>query len=331
MVPGRREWDVPLLLFPNDVNEILKTRLAGSRLEDHIAWHYVKSGFFSVHSAYHLVVQIDQAEQNAVGCSSKLDGSQPLLNMIWTARVPPKVRTLAWRLSQEALTTQTNRKRQKLEAVATCQICGMEEESGHHVVVGCTMAATLRHEMRRHWSLPGEIEFQYTGPDWLLSSVDEDTKAKVLLLMWRAWYMRNDIMHGNGTAFVAGSAEFLKCYVETLGMVQGKDARERERGGHGSEREGGRREERRRSWAVVPIHYRCHRPAPALVVDGGARPLGVGSWGRVGWWWRSRRSGARVEERGGRGALGVRSWGRVGRRPARRSGAGAEERGGRGT
>jgi hypothetical protein len=154
-------------------------------------------------------VQIDQAEQNAVGCSSKPDGSRPLLDTIWTARVPPKVRTLAWRLSQEALTTQTNRKRQKLEAVATCQICGMEEESGHHAVVGCTMAAALRHEMRRHWSLPGEIEFRYTGPDWLLSSVDEDTKAKVLLLMWRAWYMRNDIMHGNGTASVAGSGNSL--------------------------------------------------------------------------------------------------------------------------
>jgi hypothetical protein len=89
MVPGRREWDVPLLLFPNDINEILKTRLAGSRQEDHIAWHYVKSGIFSVHSAYHLVVQIDQAEQNVVGCSSRPDGSRPLLDTIWTVRVPP--------------------------------------------------------------------------------------------------------------------------------------------------------------------------------------------------------------------------------------------------
>jgi hypothetical protein len=102
----------------------------------------------------------------------------------------------------------------------------MEEESSHHAVVGCTMAAALRHEMRGHWSLPGEIKFQYTGSDWLmllLSSVDEDMRAKVLLLLWRVWYIQNDIMHRKGIASVAGSVEFLKFYVEPLGIVEQKD------------------------------------------------------------------------------------------------------------
>jgi hypothetical protein len=102
----------------------------------------------------------------------------------------------------------------------------MEEESGHHAVVGCTMATALRHEMRGHWSLPGEIKFRYTGPDWLmllLRSVDDDMRAKVLLLLWRVWYILNDIMHRKGIASVAGSVEFLKFYAESLGIVEQKD------------------------------------------------------------------------------------------------------------
>jgi hypothetical protein len=79
---------------------------------------------------------------------------------------------------------------------------------------------------------------------------------------------------------------------------------------HGSEREGGRREEERRPRAAVPVRCHCHRPVPVLVIDGGAgrarggQASGVGRWGRVGRWQHSCRSGAGVEERGGWGALG---------------------------
>jgi hypothetical protein len=62
----------------------------------------------------------------------------------------------------------------------------------------------------------------------------------------------------------------------------------RERGGYGSEREGGRRE-KRGPRAAVPVHCRCHRPAPALIIDGGAgharveRASGAGAeWGGGG-------------------------------------------------
>jgi hypothetical protein len=209
------------ILHPHDVNEVLKIRLSGRVPEDYIAWHYEKSGIFSVRSAYHLAVQLDRADQNQAGCSTRPDGSRPVFKEIWAAAAPLKVRMFVWRLSQEALTTQTNRKKQTLERDAVCQICGMEEESGYHAVVRCTKAVALRHEMRRHWSLSGELQFQYTGPDWLpqmLSMVDKETKARILLLFWRVWHLRNDV-HGQGRSTVAGSAEFLKHYAVSLGFA----------------------------------------------------------------------------------------------------------------
>jgi hypothetical protein len=82
-----------------------------------------------------------------------------------------------------------------------CKICGVEEEMGFHAVVNCTKAWALRQEMRRHWSLPEESWFRYTGPDWLLvllGAVDDERRAKTLLLLWRAWHLRNLAVHAEG-------------------------------------------------------------------------------------------------------------------------------------
>ncbi|GJN39785.1 hypothetical protein PR202_gb28926 [Eleusine coracana subsp. coracana] len=50
----------------------------------------------------------------------------------------------------------------------------------------------------------------------LLGAVSEKTGAQILLLLWRAWHLRNDIIHGKGTCSVVGSARFLISYLESL-------------------------------------------------------------------------------------------------------------------
>jgi hypothetical protein len=103
--------------------------------EDIIAWQYEKTGMFSVRSAYKLALQQEDKGRWAVGSSSNADGNRPLYKGIWSALVPPKVRIFAWRLSQKGLATQCNRRTRKLEQQTTCQVCGGEEENGHHGVV----------------------------------------------------------------------------------------------------------------------------------------------------------------------------------------------------
>jgi hypothetical protein len=48
-----------------------------------------------VRSAYHLAINMDALESEQVGSSSRSDGSRPLFNKIWSARVPLKVRVFA--------------------------------------------------------------------------------------------------------------------------------------------------------------------------------------------------------------------------------------------
>jgi hypothetical protein len=81
MVPGRREWDIPLLrsiFYRHDVEEILKIRLSNRVEEDFIDWFYDKTGMFSVSSAYHLTVQVENREKDQIGSSSRGDGSRDL-------------------------------------------------------------------------------------------------------------------------------------------------------------------------------------------------------------------------------------------------------------
>jgi hypothetical protein len=211
MLPGRREWDVTLLrglLYPHDVSEVLKIRLSKRALEDRIAWMYEKTGMFSVRSAYHLAVHLEAMEQDQMSTSAHADGGRPVYQAIWSAAVPPKVKVFTWRLSQEGLATQANRKAQKLENKATCQVCGKEEESGYHAVVRCTQATALQQEMRQHWILLDERKFEYTGPDWilhLLNTTESKERNNIILLLWRrAWHHRNDIMHGKGKCGLCG-------------------------------------------------------------------------------------------------------------------------------
>jgi hypothetical protein len=227
MVPRCREWDeqvINVCMHPHDAEQVLRIRLSDRIQDDHIAWALERTRLFSVKSAYRLALELDRDKEEQVGSSLRPDGTRLMYNDLWTAPIPQKVRIFAWRLAQESLATQINRKKQSLEENGRCQICAREDESGNHTVVSCTKAAGLWALMRQHWSLPPERMFTRPGPEWLftlLSQSDKSTRARILLLLWRTWHLRNDMIHGKGRATVAGSVEFLVNYANSLNMASG--------------------------------------------------------------------------------------------------------------
>ena len=85
--------------------------------------------------------------------------------------------------------------------------------------MGCTKAKALRNEMRKLWNLPPENWFNFTGPDWLLLLLANNTKdmtGLLLLTLWSAWHLRCDIVHGKGDNTIASSVNFLKKYSQEL-------------------------------------------------------------------------------------------------------------------
>jgi hypothetical protein len=70
MKPNVRELDEGVIrscMHPVDANEVLKIRLTDRGKEDCIAWHYEKSGTFTVRSAYKLALEREQAEKKTRG------------------------------------------------------------------------------------------------------------------------------------------------------------------------------------------------------------------------------------------------------------------------
>jgi hypothetical protein len=175
-------------------------------------------------------VELEQHEAGKESCSARPEGDRPLFKGIWTTKIPPKVRVFAWRLVKDGLATQVNRKKRTLAKHATCQVCGREDETTYHAVVRCPKLTALRHELRVVWALPKEEDFRCTGSDWLLlllDKVDDATRAQVLLLFWRAWHLRNNVMHGDGACTVMGFAKFL----ERLAYSMDQATRDSKRGG----------------------------------------------------------------------------------------------------
>ena len=76
---------------------------------------------------------------------------------------------------------------------------------------------------RKHWALPDEKFFTYSEGDWLLlllQHVSSEQRDLVRLLFWRAWSVRNNIVHNSGPISIESSVHFLLSYQATLVDVQ---------------------------------------------------------------------------------------------------------------
>jgi hypothetical protein len=86
--------------------------------------------------------------------------------------------------------------------------------------------------MREYWNLPGEESFRNSGKDSLLlclSNADKNARAKILLLCWRPWHLRNDVIHQKGRGTIAKSVSYLWAFYNdhdakttTMGDDKGK-------------------------------------------------------------------------------------------------------------
>jgi hypothetical protein len=49
--------------------------------------------------------------------------------------------------------------------------------------------------------------------------VDSEAKARILLIPWHAWHLRNDVVHAKGMTTIMGLANFLASYEESLNIT----------------------------------------------------------------------------------------------------------------
>ena len=124
---------------------------------------------------------------------------------LWALQLPPKVKVFAWKLAHNSLATQSNEAARRMVNQSTCVICGGVED-GHHAVLMCLHARTLRSAMRKFWKLPSEDKLSYAGFEWHL-----------ILILWRSWFVRNELTHSNrvpATGKLYAISDKKKCLIE---------------------------------------------------------------------------------------------------------------------
>jgi hypothetical protein len=104
---------------------------------------------------YRLALEIQARGQDA-GQIKKPAGHRDMWDIIWKAKVPPKVRVFGWKLATDTLGVQALQHHWHMDHLPTCSICGMEPETNHHAMVNCTNARALRHRLKDAWSLPDD-------------------------------------------------------------------------------------------------------------------------------------------------------------------------------
>ncbi|KAE8772657.1 protein transport protein sec24 [Hordeum vulgare] len=86
----------------------------------------------------------------------------------------------------------------------------------------CPHAANLWDTMRLYWPLPDRVHINYTGKEWLFTLLDEaqvSVRSRIIMVLWRSWYVRNEIIHGKTPPPQDVSSAFLQSYHNTFSQI----------------------------------------------------------------------------------------------------------------
>ena len=105
----------------------------------------------------------------------------------------------------------------------------MEDESEFHGTMSCQHAKFLPMVMRDYWPLLDEKLLIQSGPEWLhlVNLSDPDSTARLILIMWRAWFVRDRWTHENKWLGESSSVNFLLSYWASLSDIQQQETTDR--------------------------------------------------------------------------------------------------------
>jgi hypothetical protein len=87
--------------------------------------------------------------------------------------------------------------------------------------------------MREVWELPEKEELLHTGHEWLLDLLarsNEHTRARIMMLVWRNWQLRNDAVHDKPNPPVEMTRRYLCIYMDSLMCLKQPAGRVLEKG-----------------------------------------------------------------------------------------------------
>lgn len=144
--PTTNVWDADLIndiFWPVDAQRILQISIARAGVDDFVAWHYNKSGVFSVRSAYH--VEWDHQHGEKLRRTNGMGGTRghPVWKKIWELKVPVKVKIFGWKSLHNTVPCLATLANRHVPVSAKCGNCPSEVEDLRHVLFTCGRARAV--------------------------------------------------------------------------------------------------------------------------------------------------------------------------------------------
>ena len=189
------QWRSDLLdqvFLPRDAEVIRAIPLSARQPRDCLIWTGTKKGIFIVKSAYDML--LSQAQASEALTSSSYNGENYLWSSIWSASIPPKVRTCMWRACKDILPTQTKLFDKRCIHTFTCLWCCEDAETRDHVLWQCEFAQKVWKECLAR--IPVHYNESITFTEFIVSCFKDLLSPNIEIVLttaWTLWKARNDL------------------------------------------------------------------------------------------------------------------------------------------
>ncbi|KAK9941797.1 hypothetical protein M0R45_007491 [Rubus argutus] len=184
---NNNEWDRILLyacLPPEIVEQIISIPISISGHEDRLIWNHSTNGQFSVKSAYLSTLEVN------IGLSQSW-------KLIWSLKIPPKLKMFTWLLFQGRLLTNVNRVKRNLTQNPCCPHCAGTPETMTHLFRDCPKARAIWIAIGRPTTMQRTDRLDWEA--WITANIfqknckfmDFDWSHLFLFVCWYIWKWRN--------------------------------------------------------------------------------------------------------------------------------------------
>lgn len=105
-----------------------------------MAWHYNRSGIFSVRSTYHVQWEHRYGSHVVSGTQGSMTGNLQVWNSLWKLQLPSKIKIFGWRALQGLIPCRSILANKHVGNVGSCPICPSGCEDIKHVIFTCDRA-----------------------------------------------------------------------------------------------------------------------------------------------------------------------------------------------
>lgn len=227
-------WDhhkVDAMFTSDDACDIKQIAVGGPGVQDYIAWNYTKNGLFSVKSAYHLRMAMNQVKSGRPESSSSVNKHKGWL-ALWATSAPGKAKIHMWRLIRNGLAVGAELHRRRIKPGLFCTACGHEETIVHRFW-DCPHSVCFWKKLRSEMGIsvaipPCNTDSQSKLASWLLgwfADATEEERSMMVQAVYGLWLARNEARDGRKIAEPHEIMQSVLAYVKEWDEIHAREAK----------------------------------------------------------------------------------------------------------